>query len=88
MDSIFKMFMVRNTLIEYDQVQVSYNRMHKKHSGYGLSQRERLLQCNCVSHWLSPYPESSLYTLCKKQFSAAPQDLDINWSLGKTQLML
>ena len=29
-------------------------------SGCGLSQWETTLQCNVVSHWLSPYPELSL----------------------------
>ena len=28
----------------------------RDNSGYGLSQRETTLQCNVVSHWLSPYP--------------------------------
>ena len=28
----------------------------KDHSGYGLSPWETTLQCNVVSHWLSPYP--------------------------------
>ena len=32
----------------------------RDHSGYGLSQWETMLQCNIVSHWLSPYPEWSL----------------------------
>ena len=30
------------------------------HSGYGLSQWEKTLLCNVVSHWLSPYQEWSL----------------------------
>ena len=29
----------------------------RDHSGYGLSQWETLLQCNIISHWLSPYPK-------------------------------
>ena len=29
----------------------------RNHSGYGLSQWERTLQCNVVSHWMSPYTE-------------------------------
>ena len=29
-------------------------------TGYGLSQWEMMLQCNIISHWLSPYPEWSL----------------------------
>ena len=32
------------------------------HSGYGLSQWEKTLQCNIISHWLSPYTEWSLKT--------------------------
>ena len=32
----------------------------RDHSGYGLSQREIMLQCNMVYHWLSPYPLWSL----------------------------
>ena len=35
---------------------------------YGLSQWETALQCNAVSHWLSPYPELSLVT-----------NVDISW---------
>ena len=31
------------------------------HSGYGISQWEEALLCNASSHWLSPYPEWSLY---------------------------
>ena len=34
------------------------------HSGYGLSQWETSLQCNVVSHWLSPYPECSVQWWC------------------------
>ena len=30
-------------------------------SGYGFSQWEMTLQCNVISHWLSLYPEWSLY---------------------------
>ena len=34
----------------------------RDHSGYGHSQWKTTLQCNVVSHWLSPYPEwSQLY---------------------------
>ena len=35
---------------------------NQDHSGYGLSQWEKMLQCNSVSHWLSLYPEWFLYT--------------------------
>ena len=31
----------------------------RDHYGYGLSLWEKTLQCNVVSHWLSPYPELS-----------------------------
>ena len=37
-----------------------WHRVHRDHSGYGLSQWETTLYCNVVSHWLSPYPEWSL----------------------------
>ena len=33
----------------------------RNHSGYELGQWEMMLQCNAVSHWLSPYPEWSLH---------------------------
>ena len=33
----------------------------RDHSGYGFSQWGTTLQCNVVSHWLSPYLEWSLY---------------------------
>ena len=33
---------------------------HRDHSGYGISQWETTLQCNVVSHWLSPYTKWSL----------------------------
>ena len=36
------------------------------HSGYGLSQWETTLQCNVVSHWLSPYAEWSLCSILRK----------------------
>ena len=39
-------------------VLVFYN---SNHSGYGHSQWEEALLCNTFSHWLSPYPEWSLY---------------------------
>ena len=32
------------------------------HSGYGCSQWRMTLQCNVVSHWLSPYSEWSLWS--------------------------
>ena len=40
---------------------------HRDHSVYGISQWERTLQCNVLSHWLSPYTEWSLCQsgLCK-----------------------
>ena len=31
------------------------------HSGYGISQWEMTLQCNVISHWLSPYPVWTLF---------------------------
>ena len=34
--------------------------LFRNHSGYGLSQWEKPLQCNIVSRWLSPYPEWSV----------------------------
>ena len=33
----------------------------RDHFGYRLSQWETMLQCNIVPHWLSPYPEWSLF---------------------------
>ena len=33
-----------------------------EHSGYGFSQLGMTLQCNIISHWLSPYPEWSVIT--------------------------
>ena len=33
----------------------------RDHSGYGSSQRETILQCNVVFHWLWPYPWRFLY---------------------------
>ena len=33
-------------------------RNSRDHSGYRLSQWEMTLQCNIISHWLSPYPKS------------------------------
>ena len=35
----------------------------RDHSGYGFSQGETTLQCNVVPHWLSPYPEWSLFMM-------------------------
>ena len=37
--------------------------MPRGYSGYGLSQWEMTLQCNVISHWLSPCPEWSLILL-------------------------
>ena len=33
----------------------------RDHCGYGLSQWETMLLCNIVTHWLSPYPEWTLW---------------------------
>ena len=43
---------------------IMYVTCYWDHSGYGLSQWETTLQCNVVSHWLSPYPEWSLLLYC------------------------
>ena len=43
-----------------DTMMISY--MHNKdHSEFGFSQWETTLHCNVASHWLSPYPEWSIY---------------------------
>ena len=43
-------------------VPIKFNQdMTQGHSVYGLSQWEATLHCNVVSHWLSPYPEWSLW---------------------------
>ena len=36
------------------------NQKCRDHSRYGLSQWDTTLQCNVISHWLSPYPECFL----------------------------
>ena len=41
-------------------VRVSMYTKWRDNSGYGLSQWEMMLQCNIISHWLSPFPECSL----------------------------
>ena len=43
----------------------------RQHSGYGLSQWETTLQCNVVSHWLSPL------SLCKNRKLAESSKLNI-----------
>ena len=41
--------------------------MYRDNSGYALSQWEMTLHSNVISHWLSPYPESSLMSTLDKQ---------------------
>ena len=42
--------------------------IRRDHSGYGPSQWETTLQCNVVSHWLSPYTEWSPDTISPKLY--------------------
>ena len=44
---------------------VKYSSTFKDHSGYGRRQWEMVLQCNVLSHWLSPYPKWSLTLQCQ-----------------------
>ena len=55
--------------------------MTQVHSGYGLSQWEATLQCNVVSHWLSPCPEWSLWLLLSSVKSFEVWLKLINWVL-------
>ena len=51
------------------------------HYGYGLGQWKTTLQCNVVSHWLSPYPERSLSyfsTLKMKKIHYIPSNMHIH----------
>ena len=36
---------------------IDFGATSKGYSGYGFSQWEKILQCEAVSHWLSPCPE-------------------------------
>ena len=53
----------------------------RDHSGYGLSQWETTLQCNDVSHWLSPYPEWSVtaYVGCVINSDVQSGRIDCVW---------
>ena len=52
----------------------------RDHSGYGLSQWEMMLQCNMVSHYLSPYPEWSL-CVTSSQTINFPWPIDVHMYL-------
>ena len=63
--------LVKTNWIKYvifDETSLQGLVIHMGHSGYGLSQWERTLHCNTVSHWLGPYTEWSL----KQDYSIAP----------------
>ena len=57
----------------------------RDHSGNGLNQWEMLLQCNSISHWLSPYPEWSwgvqyMCTICSHYECPGDHDTNSSWA--------
>ena len=52
---------------QYNMVQCNTILHTRDHSGYGFGQWEPTLQSNVGSHWLSPYPEWSLYSTGRTQ---------------------
>ena len=48
---------------------------------YGISQWETTLQCNVVSHWLSPYPNWSLSNTCIMAFRVSISVITIPYGI-------
>ena len=53
-------------------------------SGHGLSQWEKTLRCNIVSHWLSPYPELSLHVTYELMQNLVGRGLLTFWGFWDT----